>query len=129
MNLFLADKHRDYPGLHGPQWILDLASLVDMLHYLNGLNVDLQGKLKMLPDLVQSVYTFVNKLKLFKTHLQKRDFTHFLSLLKAIGQAAEVVKGSTAWYVTLLENLEQSFKDRFSKSTAKKTTDYISDHF
>ncbi len=96
VKLFLAEKHKDYPELHDPQWISDLTFLVDMLHCLNGLNVDLQGKLKMLPDLVQSVFTFVNKLKLFKTHLQKRDFTHFPSLLKASGQAAEVVKGSTA---------------------------------
>ncbi|KAI2662031.1 General transcription factor II-I repeat domain-containing protein 2 [Labeo rohita] len=80
---YVSEKHKDYPEPHDPQWISDLAFLVDVLHYLNGLNVDLQGKLKMLPDL-------------FKTHLQKRDFTHFPTLLKASGQAAEVVKGSTA---------------------------------
>ncbi|MCJ8735565.1 hypothetical protein PDJAM_G00248700 [Pangasius djambal] len=120
LKLFHAEKHKDYPELHDPQWISDLAFLVDMLHYLNGLNVDLQGKLKMLPDLVQSVFTFLNKLKLFKTHLQKRDFTHFPSLLKASGQAAEVVKGSTARYATLLENLEQSFEDRFSNLRQKR---------
>lgn len=120
VKLFLAEKHKDYPELHDPQWISDLAFLVDMLHYLNGLNVDLQGKFKMLPDLVQSVFTFVNKLKLFKTHLQKRDFIHFPSLLKASEQAAEVVNGSTARYATLLENLEQSFEDRFSNLRQKR---------
>lgn len=96
VKLFLAEKHKDYPELRDPQWISDLAFLVDMLHYLNGLNVDLQGKLKMVSDLVQSIFTFVNKLKLFKTHLQKRQLTHFPSLLKASEHAAEVVNGSTA---------------------------------
>ncbi|KAL1276798.1 hypothetical protein QQF64_036421 [Cirrhinus molitorella] len=43
VKLFLAEKHKDYPELHDPQWISDLAFLVDVLHYLNGLNVDLQG--------------------------------------------------------------------------------------
>uniref|UniRef100_A0A3Q3RD36 HAT C-terminal dimerisation domain-containing protein n=1 Tax=Monopterus albus TaxID=43700 RepID=A0A3Q3RD36_MONAL len=120
VKLFLAEKHKDYPELHDPQWISDLAFLVDILHYLNGLNVDLQGKLKILPDLVQSVFTFVNKLKLFRTHLQKRDFTHFPTLLKASGQAAEVVKGSTARYATLLEILEKSFEERFSNLRQKR---------
>ncbi|XP_077087099.1 general transcription factor II-I repeat domain-containing protein 2A-like [Siphateles boraxobius] len=120
VKLFLAEKHKDYPELRDPQWISDLAFLVDMLHYLNGLNVDLQGKLKMVSDLVQSIFTFVNKLKLFKTHLQKRQLTHFPSLLKASGQAAEVVNGSTARYATLLENLEQSFEDRFSGLRQKR---------
>lgn len=38
---------------------------------------------------------FPIKLKLFKTHLQKRQLTHFPSLLKASGHAAEVVNVST----------------------------------
>ncbi|KAI2660980.1 General transcription factor II-I repeat domain-containing protein 2 [Labeo rohita] len=67
VKLFLTEKHKDYPELHDPQWISDLAFLVDVLHYLNRLNVDLQGKLKILPDMVQSVFAFVNKLKLCKT--------------------------------------------------------------
>lgn len=74
---FLAfESSEDYPEQHDPQWISDLAFLVNMLHYLNRLNVDLQRNLGMLPDLVQRVFTFVNKLKLIKTHLQKRDNSH-----------------------------------------------------
>uniref|UniRef100_UPI00358F17D2 general transcription factor II-I repeat domain-containing protein 2-like n=1 Tax=Myxine glutinosa TaxID=7769 RepID=UPI00358F17D2 len=76
--------HRDYPELHDPQpqWMSDLGFLVDMLHHLNKLNLDLQGKFKMLPDL-------------------------------ANGEAAEVTKRSIACYATLVENLQQSFEDRF----------------
>lgn len=82
--------------------------------------MDLQGKLKIVPDLVQSVFPFINKLKLFKTHLQKRELTHFPSLLKTSGQAAEVVNGSTARYATLLENVKQSFEDKFSSLRQKR---------
>jgi len=42
---------------------MDLAFLVDMLSHLDKLNLDLQEKLKMLPDLVQSMFAFSNKLK------------------------------------------------------------------
>ncbi|KAG1927924.1 protein FAM200B [Pimephales promelas] len=88
-DLLLHCARKDYPELQDPLWISDLAFLVDMLHYLNGLNVDLQGKSKMVSDL-------------------------------ASGQAAEVVNGSTARYATLLENLEQSFEDRFSGLRQKR---------
>lgn len=65
----------------------------------------------MLPDLVQSVFTFVNKPKLFKAHIQKGAFTHF---------PAEVVKGSTALYATPLENLQQGFEDKFCNLQQKR---------
>ena len=65
MKLFLKEKDKDYPELSDPKWIMDLAFLVDMLCHLDRLNLTLQCKLKMLPDLVQSVFAFVSKLKLF----------------------------------------------------------------
>ncbi|QQP36431.1 general transcription factor II-I repeat domain-containing protein 2B-like, partial [Caligus rogercresseyi] len=61
-------------------WLLDLAFLVDMFSHLDKLNLDLQGKLKTLPDLVQCVFAFINKLKLFTERIKKSDLTHFPSL-------------------------------------------------
>ncbi len=56
--------------------------------------MDLQGTLKTCCLLTYcSFFTFVNKLKLLKTNLQKKEFTHFPSLLKVSGQTAEVEKG------------------------------------
>ena len=74
----------------------------------------------MLPDLVQSVFTFVNKLRLFQTHLEKRELTHFPSLLKASGRAAEVLYRSMACYATLVKSLQQSFEDRFCNLREKR---------
>ncbi|KAI4830718.1 hypothetical protein KUCAC02_002334, partial [Chaenocephalus aceratus] len=51
VKLFMEQKDKDYPELSDPKWIMDLAFLVDMLCHLDRLNLDLQGKLKMLPDL------------------------------------------------------------------------------
>ncbi|KAI4804388.1 hypothetical protein KUCAC02_026018 [Chaenocephalus aceratus] len=100
--------------LSDPKWIMDLAFLVDMLCHLDRLNLDLQGKLKMLPDLVQSVFAFVNKLKLFKTHLQKGELAHFPSLLKASAQATGAIrKKQTARYAILVETLQENFATRF----------------
>ncbi|KAJ8333451.1 hypothetical protein SKAU_G00118300 [Synaphobranchus kaupii] len=113
VKLFMEEKHKEYTELSDPQWILDLAFLVDMLRHLDRLNLDLQGKLKILPDLVQSVFAFVNKLKLFKIQLQRGELTHFPSVLNASGHAADILKRSTTRYATLLENLEDGFVARF----------------
>lgn len=82
--------------------------LVDMLCHLDRLNLILQGKLKMLPNLVQSVFVFVSKLKLFKVHIQKGDLTCFPTLLKASKQ------------VTCA-----ALKKQTARSTTEKATDYV----
>ena len=93
---------------------MELAFLVDMLCHLNKLNLNLQGKLKILPDLVQSVSAFVNKLKLFKMHIQRGNLTYFPTLLKASGQVAiAILNKQKAMYVTLLETLKKCFMSRF----------------
>lgn len=110
----MKEKDKDYPELSDHEWIMDLAFLVDMLCHLDRLNLTLQGKLKMLPDLVQSVFAFVNKLKLFKTHIQKGDLTHFPTLLKDSGQVTSAALNKQRdRYATLVENLQETFVARF----------------
>ena len=92
-----------------------------MLCHLSRLNLNLQGKLKMLPDLVQSVSGFVNKLKLFKAHIERGDLTHFLNLLKARAQVnVTTLNKQKARYVTLLETLKESFVSRFRDLQLKR---------
>ena len=102
---------------------MDLAFLVNMLYHWNRLNLNLQGKLKMLPDLVQSVFAFINKLKLFKTHIQKGDLTHIPTLLKASGQVTSAsLNKQRVRYATLLETLQESFAPRFRDPQLKGHT-------
>ena len=110
VKLFLKEKNQNYLELSDLKWIMDLAFLVDMLCHLNTLNLNLQGKLKILPDLVQSVSAFANKLKLFKAHIRRGDLTHFPTLLKASGQVTiAILNKQKATYATLLETLKESF--------------------
>ena len=67
LKLFMEEKDKDYPELLEPKWIMDLAFLVNMLCHLGRLNLTVQGKLKMLPDVLQSVFAFVKTLKLLKS--------------------------------------------------------------
>ncbi|XP_077305914.1 general transcription factor II-I repeat domain-containing protein 2A-like [Lithobates pipiens] len=117
----MEEKNKDYPQLSDLEWVMDLAFLVDMLCHLDKLNLTLQGKLKMLPDLVQSVFAFVNKLNLFKVHIQKGDLTHFPILLKASGQVTSaVLNKQRARYATLVEKLHESFVARFRDLQLKR---------
>ena len=117
----MEEKYQNYPELSDLKRIMDMAFLVNMLCHLNRLNLNLQGKLKILPDLVQSVSVFVNKLKLFKAHIQRGDLTHFPTLFKASGQVTiAILKKRKAIYATLLETLKVSFVLRFRDLQLKR---------
>ena len=121
VKLFMEEKNQNYPELLDLRGIMDLAFLVDMLCHLNRLNVNLQGKFKILPDLVQSVSVFVNKLKLFKVRIQRGDLTHFPTLLKASGQVTiAILNKQKAIYATLFETLKESFVSRFRNLQLKR---------
>ena len=121
VKLFLEEKNKNYPELSDLEWIMDLAILVDMLYHLNRLNLNLQGKLKTLPDLVRSIFAFINKLKLFKAHIQKGDLTHFPTLVKTSAQiTSAALNKQRVRYATLLETLQENFVPRFRDLQLKK---------
>ena len=94
---------------------MDLAFLVDMLCHLDRLNLTLQGKLKMMPDLVQSVFAFVNKLNMFKTQFQRGDLAHF----PPKSPVPPWIRASRYGYV-LVENLHEIFVTRFCDLQLKR---------
>ena len=117
----MKEKNKNYLELSDLEWIIDLAFLVDMLCHLSRLNLNSHGKLKLLPDLVQSVSAFVNKLKLFKEHIEREDLTHFPTLLKTSGQVTiTTLNKQRAKYATLLENLKESYVLRFRDLQMKR---------
>ena len=78
---------------------------------LEQIEMNLQGKLKLLPDLVQSESAFVNKLKLFKERIKRGDLTHFPTLLKATGQVTiTTLNKQRARYATLLKSLKALYR-------------------
>ena len=117
----MKEKNKNYSEFSHLGRIMELAFLVDMLCHLRRLKLSLQGKLKLQPDLMQSVSTFVNKLKLFKEHIERGDLTHFPTLLKASGQVTiTTLNKQRARYATLLETLKESFVSRFRDLQMKR---------
>ena len=52
VKLFMDEKGKYYPEIADPELVMDLGCLVNMLCHLDRLNLTLQGKFKMLSDLM-----------------------------------------------------------------------------
>ena len=48
----------DFPEFNDPVWLCDLAFLTDITSHLNDLNVQLQGKDILMPDMVSRITAF-----------------------------------------------------------------------
>ena len=77
---FLSMKGANFPEFSDPNWLLGLAFLADLTSHLNDLNVRLQGKDLLIPDMISSISAFEVKLRLWESQLREGDFTHFQSL-------------------------------------------------
>lgn len=84
INIFMNEKDKNVPQLSDKKWILDLAFLTDMTTFLNELNVKLQGKEKLLPDMYSDIKSFTVKLKLFYKHIDEKKLDHFVCCKKAM---------------------------------------------
>ena len=67
--MFLVEKGKERKELLDPEWILDLAFLVDITSLMNELNLKLQGKEKLIHEMFSEVKSFELKLKLIKTNI------------------------------------------------------------
>ncbi len=78
--VFLQTEGKTVPELIAAGWKWDLAFLTDVSEMLNGLNLQLQGKGKLICDIYSHIKTFGVKLALLVGQVQKQDFTHLKSL-------------------------------------------------
>lgn len=58
-------------------WISELAFCVDILKYINEINIKLQGKNQLIPNMWSHIKSFEIKLKLLRSHIEKNELTHF----------------------------------------------------
>ena len=77
---FLKEIKKPYPQLENDDWIQDLMFFTDILQHLNTLNLALQGKHKLVPDLSLTVFGFQNKIRIFQNDLLSKKFSHFPNL-------------------------------------------------
>ena len=91
---------------------LQAAFLTDITHHLNVLNLKLQGKSKILPNMMNDVSAFQSKLDLFSKQLVKMDFTHFPCLKLQISKISATFFPEQ--YLKYIDDLVMEFSSRFS---------------
>ncbi|KAL4126266.1 hypothetical protein QTP88_010491 [Uroleucon formosanum] len=110
----LIEKDKNFPQLSDPQWLRDMSFCTDVVNHLATLNVSLQGKNKFINNLVQDIFSFQNKLKLFQKDLRTNNLNHFPYLKKIEDYLVGIAtKLNCEDYVQKLECLSTHFEDRF----------------
>ena len=112
---FMQAKGKPVEELDDPEWIRDLAFLVDITEHLNVLNFTMQGRNKLVTEYYDSVRAFQNKLALWKAQLSQRNAAHFPCLKSLSVNHQSMVK-----YASLLSGLMHEFDSRFTVFTELK---------
>ena len=117
INAFLLTKGKTVPELIDTEWKWDLAFLTDVTEILNGLNLQLQGKGKLICDMYSHVKAFEVKLALLVGQVQNQDFTH-LPASRSLSAEKPAVPFPTKKCKDALETLRAEFSVRFHELRA-----------
>jgi hypothetical protein len=90
-------------------FLCELAFLTDITKHMNALNMKLQGKQKNVSNLFGHVNGFRNKLRLFKTAIERNDFTHF----PCFNELSNYEGSDCSTFVSNIEGKMEEFQTRF----------------
>uniref|UniRef100_A0A8C4NEB7 SPIN-DOC-like zinc-finger domain-containing protein n=1 Tax=Eptatretus burgeri TaxID=7764 RepID=A0A8C4NEB7_EPTBU len=107
---FLREKGNPVLQFEDPAWVCDIGFLVDITRHLNELNIHLQGKDVLVPDLLAFVKAFECKLRLWEHQLNQNKFTHFARLAELRPTPAACHRYAAA-LSELRGEFERCFKD------------------
>ena len=77
---FMEKKGKPVHEFKNPEWLQDLAFMVDITEHLNILNEMLQGRKKVVTEYYDSIRAFKLKMTLWETQLSSGAAAHFLHL-------------------------------------------------
>lgn len=117
IKFFLQMKGQNYPDLDNENWMSDFAFGVDITSHLNELNLKLQGKNKLIHELLGSVNAFQQKLNLWQLQLSQRNVeaAHFPRLSQRPRPNLDYAR-----YENEILKLKQDFEKRFQDIRAKE---------
>ncbi|KAK3889500.1 hypothetical protein Pcinc_006472 [Petrolisthes cinctipes] len=120
IEMFVNDKMPELKTKNGkqvssffsdPEWLLDLAFLVDITQHLNSLNTRLQGNDQLITEFMNHVKSFQNKLVLFQKQLEKGILLQFKSMQTILSET--VTPPDYSRFVKHCEDLKVNFEKRF----------------
>lgn len=122
---FLSEKGHQHADEFGDQQFLsELALLVDILHHVNSVNTELQGRGKLIFDLHSSLRAFMKKLDVLQEQIKRQDFSNFPMFVEFIAMAAcefDDFPNQITELVTYIGKLQCNFVERFPDMKAEYT--------
>ncbi|XP_060786987.1 general transcription factor II-I repeat domain-containing protein 2-like [Neoarius graeffei] len=115
---FMECKGKDSTGLQNEKWLCELAFLCDITKHLNALNLQLQGRDRVITDMYDAVKAFQVKLHLWEMQMQKGNLCHFRCCQKITDQVSTAM--FPAFFADKLNTLRTEFTRRFANFEAQK---------
>nr|XP_039256406.1 general transcription factor II-I repeat domain-containing protein 2-like [Styela clava] len=115
---FLKTEYKVFSELNDSSWNEDLFFLGDITSHLNDLNIQLQGKRKLIFDFLAAVISFKAKLRLFKSQFLKGMLIHFPICSQHISPERQLAAGIK--YAEHIELLNEEFNNRLSLSSGEE---------
>ncbi|KAM3850917.1 general transcription factor II-I repeat domain-containing protein 2A-like [Vipera latastei] len=116
---FIESKGKDCTELKDEKWLCELAFLCDITNYLSALNLQLQGRDRVITDMYDAVKAFQVKLRLWETHMQQGNLSHFPSC-QTIKNQVSTTAFSNAEFANKLSTLQMEFTRRFADFEKQK---------
>ncbi|XP_034260429.1 general transcription factor II-I repeat domain-containing protein 2-like [Pantherophis guttatus] len=117
VSAFLISKNKEVPELKDEEWKWHLAFLTDVTELLNNFSEQLQGKGKLICDMLSHVKTFEVKLNLLIKQVKEENFCHLPTAQKLLAEKPTVAFPNKKC-VDSLEMLQREFQMRFKELRA-----------
>ncbi|XP_065098135.1 general transcription factor II-I repeat domain-containing protein 2-like [Paramisgurnus dabryanus] len=116
---FMKSKGKDSTFIQDVKWLHELAFLCDLTKHLTALNLQLQGRDRVVTDMYDAVKSFQTKLRLWEIQMQQGNLCHFPCCQTVINQHSTAVF-PTAHFVDKLSTLHIEFTRRFGDFELQK---------
>ncbi|XP_039190545.1 general transcription factor II-I repeat domain-containing protein 2-like [Crotalus tigris] len=109
---FMESKGKGCTALWDEKWLCELAFLCDITKHLTALNLQLQGRDRVIMDMYGAVKAFQFKLRLWETQMQHGNLSHFPCCQTITNQVSSAVF-LDAHFANKLNALQMEFARRF----------------
>lgn len=117
--LFLDSKGKDATQLRDEGFLCEMTFLCDITSHLNVMNLQLQGRGRVISDMYSTVKAFQTKLTLWEAQMRKENLSHFPSCQTMKDQLSTSVFPS-AEFADKISVLAAEFRRRFADFEAQK---------
>ncbi|KAE8277565.1 General transcription factor II-I repeat domain-containing protein 2B [Larimichthys crocea] len=120
IHLFMESKGKYTTEFRDETFLREMSFLCDITSHLNEMNLQLQGRGRVISDLYSTVKAFKTKMSLWETQMRKENLSHFPSC-QTMKEKLSTTVFPTAQFADKLSMLAADFRRRFADFEAQKS--------